>query len=77
LLNIFKFLLSPGLGILVFWWAYKDEPLRSTAAFSDSELLDRFFHRFKYAIPNQQGGTLALIKPLGYEPKLLIHIYRY
>jgi hypothetical protein len=73
-LNIFKYFIFLGLGILVFWWVYKDEPFdKYKSAFKDLNyfwiLLSIFFN-----ILSQLSRAVRwnmLIKPLGYKPRLL------
>jgi hypothetical protein len=72
-LNIFKYLIFLGLGVFVFWWVYKDEPLEKyKAAFSD---LNYFWIAVSIVLSifSQISRAIRwnmLIKPLGYKPRL-------
>ena len=73
ILNVFKYLAFLGVGVLVFWWVYKDEPLdKYKSAFNDLNyswiMLSVFF-----SILSQISRAMRwnmLIRPLGYNPKL-------
>jgi len=72
-LNIFKYFVFLGLGVFVFWWVYKDEPLaKYKSAFSNLNyywiVLSLFF-----SVLSQISRAIRwnmLIKPLGYNPRL-------
>jgi uncharacterized protein (TIRG00374 family) len=73
LLNIFKYLAFLGVGVFVFWWVYKDEPLdRYRSAFNN---LNYFWIvvSIVFSILSQVSRAMRwnmLIRPLGYNPKL-------
>lgn len=73
ILNISKYFVFLGLGIFVFWWVYKDEPLaKYTSAFSD---LNYFWIILSFVlnILSQISRAMRwnmLIRPLGYNPRL-------
>lgn len=73
LLNIFKYLAFLGVGVFVFWWVYKDEPLdRYRSAFNN---LNYFWIvvSIVFSILSQISRAMRwnmLIRPLGYNPKL-------
>ena len=73
LLNISKYFIFLGMGVFVFWWVYKDEPLdKYKSVFSDLNyywiILSLFF-----SVLSQISRAIRwnmLIKPLGYSPRL-------
>jgi len=73
-LNIFKYSIFLGAGIFLFWWVYKDEPLRKyKVAFED---LNYFWIvvSILFSILSQISRAMRwnmLIKPLGYQPRLI------
>jgi glycosyltransferase 2 family protein len=73
ILNILKYLVFLGIGVLVFWWVYKDEPLdKYKTAFSD---LNYFWIAVSlmFSILAQLSRAMRwnmLIRPLGYKPRL-------
>jgi glycosyltransferase 2 family protein len=73
ILNIVKYLAFLGIGVLVFWWVYKDEPLdKYKVAFGN---LNYFWIvvSLVFSVLSQISRAMRwnmLIKPLGYEPKL-------
>jgi uncharacterized protein (TIRG00374 family) len=73
LLNIFKYLLFLAIGVFVFWWVYKDEPLaKYKSAFSDLNYYWIILSVF-LSILSQISRAIRwnmLIRPLGYNPKL-------
>lgn len=72
-LNVLKYLLFLGAGILVFWWVYKDEPMSEyKTAFSN---LNYFWIGISvvFNILSQVSRAMRwnmLIRPLGYKPRL-------
>jgi uncharacterized protein (TIRG00374 family) len=72
-LNVLKYLVFLAIGVLFFWWVYKDEPIaKYKAAFADLNyfwivvsLILSFFSQISRAI-----RWNMLIKPLGYNPRL-------
>ncbi len=72
-LNIFKYFIFLGVGVFVFWWVYKDEPLEKyKSAFSDLNYFWIILSIF-LSVLSQISRAMRwnmLIKPLGYEPKL-------
>ncbi len=73
ILNVVKYLAFFGVGVLVFWWVYKDEPMdKYKAAFKD---LNYFWIvvSILFSILSQVSRAMRwnmLIRPLGYRPKL-------
>ncbi len=73
-LNIFKYLAFFGIGVLVFWWVYKDEPFdKYESAFKD---LNYFWIILSiiFSVLSQISRAMRwnmLIRPLGYKPKLI------
>jgi len=73
LLNISKYLIFLALGVFVFWWVYKDEPLaKYKSAFSH---LNYFWIALSiiFSILSQISRAIRwnmLIRPLGYQPRL-------
>jgi glycosyltransferase 2 family protein len=72
-LNIFKYFVFLGFGVLVFWWVYKDEPIaKYKSAFSDLTyfwiILSVFFNVLSQISRAMRWNML--IRPLGYNPKL-------
>jgi uncharacterized protein (TIRG00374 family) len=72
-LNILKYLAFLSVGIFVFWWVYKDEPLsKYTSTFSNLN----YYWIFISIVLNMLSQISRamrwnmLIKPMGYEPKL-------
>jgi len=72
-LNIFKYFIFLGTGILVFWWVYKDEPLEKyKIAFKDLNYLWIVASVF-FSVLSQISRAMRwnmLIRPLGYRPRL-------
>ena len=71
--NFLKYFIFLGIGILVFWWVYKDEPLDNyKLAFRDLNYFWIFLSIF-FNILSQVSRAMRwnmLIRPLGYKPKL-------
>jgi uncharacterized protein (TIRG00374 family) len=73
-LNIFKYFIFLGIGAVVFWWVYKDEPLdKYKSAFKN---LNYFWIILSviFNILSQISRAVRwnmLIRPLGYKPRLL------
>jgi glycosyltransferase 2 family protein len=73
ILNVVKYLSFFGVGVLVFWWVYRDEPLdKYEAAFKN---LNYFWILVSilFSILSQISRAMRwnmLIRPLGYNPKL-------
>jgi hypothetical protein len=73
LLNISKYFVFLALGVLVFWWVYKDEPIaKYKSAFSHLNyfwiVLSVFFNVLSQI--SRAVRWNMLIKPLGYKPRL-------
>lgn len=72
-LNVFKYLAFFGIGVLVFWWVYKDEPLDNyKSAFKDLNYFWIVLSVF-FSVLSQISRAMRwnmLIRPLGYKPKL-------
>jgi len=72
-LNIFKYFIFLGAGILVFWWVYKDEPLdKYKGAFQHLNYFWIIVSIF-FSVLSQISRAMRwnmLIRPLGYNPKL-------
>jgi glycosyltransferase 2 family protein len=73
ILNVLKYLLFLGVGIFVFWWVYKDEPMdKYKMAFKDLNYFWIMVSIF-FSILSQISRAMRwnmLIRPLGYRPKL-------
>jgi len=71
--SIFKYFIFLGIGILVFWGVYKDEPLENySIAFKDLNYFWIILSIF-FSIPSQISRAIRwnmLIRPLGYSPRL-------
>lgn len=73
LLNILKYLIFLGIGILVFWWVYKDESIdHYKAAFRNLNYFWIFLSIVfsLLSIISRAIRWNMLIRPLGYKPKL-------
>lgn len=73
LLNTSKYLIFMALGVFVFWWVYKDEPLaKYKSTFSHLNyfwiVLSVFFNVLSQI--SRAVRWNMLIKPLGYQPRL-------
>jgi uncharacterized protein (TIRG00374 family) len=72
-LNILKYLAFLSVGIFVFWWVYKDEPLsKYKSTFSNLNYYWIFISIFLNMLSQISRAMRwnMLIKPMGYEPKL-------
>jgi uncharacterized protein (TIRG00374 family) len=73
LLNLIKYFVFLGLGIFVFWWVYKDEPLdKYRVAFKNLNyfwIIISFFFSL-LSILSRAIRWNMLIRPLGYKPRL-------
>jgi hypothetical protein len=70
-LNILKYFAFLGVGVFIFWWVYKDEPI-SKSTFGNLNYFWIFVSIFLNLL-SQVSRALRwnmLIKPLGYSPKL-------
>jgi uncharacterized protein (TIRG00374 family) len=73
-LNILKYLAPLGLGILVFWWVYKDEPFSNYKSAFGSLNYFWIVVSVLLNILSQISRAMRwnmLIRPLGYKPKLV------
>ena len=73
-LNILKYLAFLGVGVLVFWWVYKDEPMaKYKTAFSNLNyfwiLVSVILNIFSQISRAMRWNML--IRPLGYKPRLI------
>jgi uncharacterized protein (TIRG00374 family) len=73
ILNVFKYFVFLAIGVLVFWWVYKDEPLdKYKTAFKDLNYL-WIIVSILFSVLAQISRAMRwnmLIKPLGYKPRL-------
>jgi len=73
IINVFKYIFFLAIGVLLFWWLYKDEPIKEyIQAFKN---LNYFWIAASviFGILSQVSRAIRwnmLIKPLGYNPKL-------
>lgn len=71
-LGILKYLLFLGLGIFIFWWVYKDEPIANYKTALKELNYFWVILSLVFNLLSQISRALRwnmLIKPLGYEPK--------
>jgi len=72
LLNILKYFLFLGLGIFIFWWVYKDEPISNYKTALKELNYFWVILSLVFNLLSQISRALRwnmLIKPLGYKPK--------